>query len=147
MTSPHRAFALRALPGRHDRVRAIPLRSRRGLLLAAIMPLLLVPDGAPAAVGSGVARAAVSYPVRCSSVSVSGARFSRVTVTRAITCGWGRTVLRRWSSRRYTRRGVPDGRGNRWFCDFTRSVGRDSRRGDCVAGKNGGIAFTLTYQR
>lgn len=89
---------------------------------------------------------AVSYPVKCSSVRVSGASFNRVSVTTFITCSWGRTVLRRWSARGYTRRGVSDGRGNTWFCDFTGNLGGSSRRGDCTAGKNGGVAFTLTYR-
>lgn len=106
------------------------------LAAVAVCALLAVPSAAHA----------VSYPVKCPQVSVSGAAFKRVSVTTFVTCSWGRTVLRRWSARGYTRRGVSDGRGNRWYCDFTASLGGSSRRGDCIAGKDGGVAFTLTYR-
>jgi hypothetical protein len=82
---------------------------------------------------------------RCKAIRYPTVKTSRLKATVLVSCKAERRVVKRWIKRSFTRRGVRDGIGNVWFCDFTASTGRNSRKADCIAGKDGFIRFRVRY--
>ena len=82
---------------------------------------------------------AVSFPVACKALTTEQVKATRITVTKKTGCTKGREALRHWVLSGFKTKELHRGYRCRWD-----TYGSKSRRGRCVAGKNGGIAATFT---
>lgn len=100
-------------------------------ILAVSFALVLVPGAS-----------AVSFPTKCKSLNAEQVKATRITVTRETGCKQGRAALKHWILSGFNTRQSHLG----YFCHWD-THGAHSRRGRCIAGKNGGVAFTITEKK
>jgi hypothetical protein len=105
---------------------------RHALAIAAALTLLALAPGA----------GAVTFKVKCKAVDTEQVKASKITVTRETGCSKGRQVIKHFILSGFNRTQSHLG----YFCRWD-TYGKHSRRGRCIAGKNGGIAFTATEKK
>ena len=81
---------------------------------------------------------AVPFPVKCKDVTTTQVKATRISVTKETGCKSGRLTVHHWIVAGFTSKHV-----GAYFCTFD-THGKHTRRARCIAGKNGGVAFTLT---
>lgn len=101
----------------------------RFLIGALLCVALVVPSSA----------GAVAFKVKCKSLTTEQVKATSISVTRETGCKAGREALKHWILSGFKTKESHRG----YFCHWD-TFGAHSRRGRCIAGKNGGIAATVT---
>jgi hypothetical protein len=104
----------------------------RFLLIALAAVALAVPSTARA----------VTFSVKCKDLTAEQVKVTRISVTKQTGCTAGRKALKHWIQSQFNTKQAHLG----YFCHWD-THGAHQRRGRCIAGKNGGIAFTVTERK